>query len=128
MASLTLLGSASRAATTSSAQFTWNQPKAYCVLDVTAVAATPSIVLSLEVYDPVSGQYVTIFTATTAVTATGTKTYCLTDTSFAPTGVTETKQCYMTDTMRVTVTHADADAITYSVSFVEVLSRFPALL
>lgn len=129
MAAISILASAARITTTTSEAFTWSQPKAYIVLDVTAIAASPAIILYLEIYDPVSTKWVVISgTAFTAVVATGTYTYLISDTSFAPTGVTATRQAYMTDVMRIRVDHADADSITYSVSMLEVLSRFPAVL
>lgn len=128
MASKTVLTSAQRTATTVSETIAWQQPKAYLVVDVSAIAATPSITPHVQILDPVSGAWFTIWTAAAAITATGTKVYCLTDTAFAPSGLTETKQLYLTDTIRVGFTHADADAITYSAALVEVNSRFPAVL
>lgn len=119
MADQTVLGSAVRTATTNSAQVTWTDAKAYMVVDVTDLASTPSVVPKVQVYDSTSDQWITI-ASFTAITATGTYTYCLTDQSFAPATVTDTEQCYLTPRMRVRMEHADADSITYSVSFLEV--------
>ncbi len=122
---VTIATSGQRIATTSF-EFDWIPPvagqraKSYLVIDATGASATPSVTPSLQIKDPVSGKWLTIWTAAAAITGTGTKVYVLTDQSFSPTGMTETKQLYMTSEMQLTMTAADADPLTYSASMLEV--------
>lgn len=121
MSYLAILTSAPRTATNNSEVFDWDFAKAYCVLDVTAITATPTLTLRVQFFEEVSQQYVNIASfAAVSPGGAATYTFCLTDQSFAPVTVTETKQCYLTPKMRVRVEHADADSATYTVSFNEV--------
>jgi len=83
------------------------------VIDVTAVTATPSVVPVVEAYDAASDSWYTILTGD-AITATGTtvlKVYP---------GIAVQANASASDvlpqTWRVTMTHADTDSITYTVS------------
>jgi len=112
----TLLASAARTATANSAdQVSYNSKGLVLYLDVTSVTDTPSITLSLEIKDSIGGGYFTVWTAAAAVTATGDKAYL-----FVPGGAagsyTEAVNLVVSRTWRLTVTHADADSITYSCS------------
>lgn len=122
---LTLLDSAARTATTYSAEFEWLDAKALLTIDVTAIASTPTITPGLQAYDPTSGSWFTIFTATSSQSPGGAAryTYVLTDTAFLPSGFTEAKQVYLTPRMRLVITHADADYCTYSAAFLRVNSN-----
>lgn len=114
---VTALASTARTTTTNSSDLT--NPGARGVimcLDVTSVTDTPSIELSVEWKCPVSGQYEIIFTAAAAVTATGTHTYVIYPGDIvASDDVVEVAKLPLGRTWRVTLTHADADSITYSV-------------
>lgn len=78
----------------------------------TAATASPSVVPTIEGYDEVSGQWVTLLTGA-AITGTGTTTLTLYP------GVTVSANVAVSDvlprTWRVTMTAADADSLTYSV-------------
>lgn len=115
--SLNILGSAARTATTISADLDNRFAKGVLItLDVTAAVATPSITLSVEVKDEVSGKYETIFTASAAVTGVGTHSYLIYPRAGAAAGdIVEVAGFPLPKTWRVKVTHADADSITYSV-------------
>lgn len=82
-------------------------------ISATAAAATPSVVATVDGYDPVSATWYNILTAT-AITGITTKRLVI-----AP-GVTVTANLtaatVLPDTIRIVMTHADADSITYSVS------------
>lgn len=114
---VTLLASSARTATTNSADQTNHNGRGVLVtLDVTSVTDTPSVVLAIEAKDPASGKYEPLLTAT-AVTATGTHSYIV-----YPGGDVTASECIVKSvgfplprTWRVSMTHADADSITYSV-------------
>ena len=118
---VTVLSSAARTATTTSAEFQWLDAKAFMVVNVTTTAATPGITPQVQAYDLASGTWVTVYLQAAPVTPTSAHTYLyiFTDTAFTPTGtyIQESKQVYLAPRMRVVITHADADSITYSVGF-----------
>ena len=115
----TLLASAARTATANSADQTgYNGRRLLIYIDVTSVTDTPSVTPSLQVKDSVGGGYFTVWTAATALTATGDTVYYFADgasggsfTEILPFGLPAR-------TWRVAMTHADSDSITYSVSCV----------
>lgn len=84
----------------------------YVVIDATAVTATPSITVTVAGVDRISGETFDIL-ASAAISTVSTTTL-----QIGP-GVTavanETEDSYLPPIFRVTVTHADADSITYSV-------------
>ena len=108
-------------------EFAWLDAKALMTIRVpNAPAASPTITPSLEAYDPASSEWFTIFTAAASQSPTGTSsryTYVLTDTAFLPSGFTESKQVYLHPKMRLKITHADADAVDYTVMFLRVNSN-----
>ena len=118
---VTVLSSAARTATTTSAEFQWLDAKAFMVVNVTATVATPGITPQVQVYDMASGTWVPMYVYAAPLTPTSAHTYLFifTDTAFTPTGtyIQESKQVYLAPRMRVVITHADADSITYSVGF-----------
>lgn len=83
------------------------------VIDVTAVTATPSVVPTISGVDPVSGSLYTLLVGA-AITATGTTVL-----QVHP-DLTETANlkasALLPQLTRLTLTHADADSITYTVS------------
>jgi hypothetical protein len=108
-------------------EFEWADAKAVLTVYVTNIhGATPTITPYLQSYDPVSGLWLTIFTAAAAQSPSvaGTRyNYVLTDTAFLPVGFTEAKQVYLMPTMRLGMTHGDSDAITYSATMLRVNSN-----
>jgi hypothetical protein len=114
----TLLASAARTATVASAdQTNWNGKGAHVIINVTAIAATPSVVPTIQGKDPVSGSYYDILVGN-AITATG-----MTVLKVYP-GIGVVVAGAASDILprvwRVNMTHADADSITYSVAAVVV--------
>lgn len=112
--SVTLLPSAARTATVASATVATEQARGVLIgVNVTASAATPSVVFTVE--SLVGGVYRTVLTSA-AVTGTG-NTWL----RVYP-GVTAVANEAVSDVIgeafRVTATHADADSITYSVTAV----------
>ena len=115
----TILASAARTATTNSADFTnYNARGAHFIVDVSAIAATPSITVTIQGKDPISSNYYDILVSS-ALTATGTtilKVYP---------GIGQVANGAASDilprTFRVSVAHADTDSITYSVGAALVL-------
>lgn len=109
----TILASAARTAATNSADFTnYNARGAHFIVDVTAITATPSITVTIQGKDPVSSKYYDLLVSN-AITATGTtvlKVYP---------GIGQIANGAASDilprTYRVSVAHADADSITYSI-------------
>jgi hypothetical protein len=83
------------------------------VIVTTAVTATPSVVPTIDGYDPLSRAWYTLLTGA-AITATGTIVL-----SVYP-GITVaanvSASTFLPPRWRLVMTHADADAITYSVS------------
>ena len=107
--------SAARTATVSSSDITNLGGKGVIViLDVTASADTPSITLKIEGKDPVSGKYYTILESA-AVTATSTNIYRVHPSLTAASNLIAKDA--IPKTFRITMTHADADSITYSVGY-----------
>jgi hypothetical protein len=111
-----IFASAARTATVSSDVISNpGHNSAYIVVDATVEAATASVVPTLQAYDPISGKYFTIATMA-AIEAVGTYVY-LVGTSQAATdgaGVTSVHDLPLPRYWRLTMTHADADALTYS--------------
>ena len=83
------------------------------VIDVTAISATPNIVPTISGIDPVSGATYTLLTGA-AIIATGT-TVLQVHPSLAETANLKASALLPQKT-RLTMSHADADSITYSVS------------
>lgn len=90
----------------------------YLTLDVTAVTATPSLVVSVEMYDKASGKWEDLLVAT-AVTTTGTHSYFLYPSGdvTAAEDIVEAQAVPLPRTFRVVVTHGDTDSATYSLGY-----------
>lgn len=83
------------------------------VIDVTAVAATPSVVPTISGIDPTSGSIYTLLTGS-AITATGTTVLQVHPEMAAVANLVG--NAMLPQNTRLTMTHADADSITYTVS------------
>lgn len=111
-----ILASAARTADPDTQEFDAAAPRyrgAYFIIDVTAVTATPSITVTVAGVDRFSGKTFDILESA-AITATGTTTL-----QIAPgiTAVANTDEdSLLPPVFRVSVTHADADSITYSIA------------
>lgn len=111
---LTVYSSAARTATpTAPTLGTSGAHGCHIVIDVTASAATPSVVPTIDGLDDLSGKWYTLLTGA-AITGTGTTVL-----KIYP-GITVAANVSASDIIpsqiRVVMTHADADSITYSVS------------
>ncbi len=108
--------STARTATSTSSQTVGSKGGTF-IIDVSAATATPSVVFTVKGVDPVSGGTITLLTSA-AITGAGT-----TMLRVFP-GITVTANISASDILpegvSITATHADADSITYSVSFVGV--------
>jgi len=113
---ITVLASAARTATVSSADFVnYNGKGLTLFINVSAASATPSVVFMIEVKDPISGFYWGML-ATAAITGVGTSMLWLhPGLNLVP---NQRENLPLARTWRVTATHADADSITYSVAAV----------
>ena len=114
--SVTLLASAARTATPTADSLTRNDPNAlgvHVIVDVTASAATPSVVVTIEGQDPASGKWYALLTSAAFTGSTETRVL-----KVYP-GITVAANLSAADVLpaswRVVLTHADADSITYSV-------------
>jgi len=110
----TVLASAQRNATTTSADFTnYNARGLHAIIDVTGFIGVPTITPKLQGKDAVSGKYYDILVGTPIASAIGTVVLKLYP------GITPLINAAASDilprTWRVVVTHADAQLITYSV-------------
>lgn len=111
---LTVYASAARTATpTATAIGTSGAHGVRVVIDVTAVAATPSVVPTIDGYDDLSGQWFNLLTGAAIV---GTGTTVLTVYPGITVAANVSASTVLSNTFRVVMTHADADSITYSVS------------
>lgn len=110
----TVFASAARTATPTAGDYTMHGRRGmHLVIDATAAAATPSVVPKIEAYDPVSGKWYTLLEGA-AITGTGTTVLKVYPGITAAANVSASD--VVPDRWRVSMTHADADSITYSVS------------
>jgi hypothetical protein len=116
----TVLTSAARTATTNSSdQTNYNHNALLLFIDVSAINATPSVTPQLDFKDPVSSEYEPIWIANAALTAAGEYVYMFALGGSGSAGeYDEAVNILIPRTWRVTMTHADADAITYTVGSV----------
>lgn len=98
----TVYASAARTATPAAVTFSMGSYSTLrLMLDATAITSTPSIVLTVDMFDALSGKWITVLTAS-AITAV----------SSNPLGpITGLR-----GQVRVTVTHGNSNSITYSLS------------
>lgn len=111
---VTVYASAARTATPAAV----SRPCSYArglhlVVDVTAIVTTPSIVVTVDALDVLSGKFYNLITSA-ALVAVGT-TVLRVYPGATPAANLAVNDC-LTETVRVTVTHGNANSITYSVS------------
>jgi len=114
---VTILASAARTATVSSSDLTnYNARGISITIDVTVDGAAASVTPTIEVKDALSGKYETVM-ALTAVASVITTTVLIYPSSLtaAANDIVQVLSAPLQRTWRVTMTHADADSITYSV-------------
>lgn len=115
----TLLASAARTASTNSLDVTnFNNRGIFIFIDVTAIVATPSVTVEVQMKDPVTSDYKSITPAMTAFTAVGESVYYVgpdATTNAALRGFQNLGA--LPRTFRVRFAHIDADSITYSAGF-----------
>lgn len=110
----TVFASAARTASIDSADLTnYNGRGLHLVIDVTAIAATPSVVFSIQAKDPISGKYYNLLSSS-AITGVGTTVLRIYP------GLLVVANLASNDVLprvfRVSAAHGDADSITYSVA------------
>jgi hypothetical protein len=105
--------SAARTATAEST-IVCNRSSGIFFINVTAVTATPSVVFTISGVDPISSATYTILQSA-AITGTG-LTVLRICTHLAAAANTIAKDL-LPQALKITATHADADSITYSVSY-----------
>ena len=114
MSTLTVYASAARTATPTAAQFNARAASGLIVVvDATAITATPSVVPTVDGYDPVSGKWFNLLTGA-AITAISTRVLRIAPGLVAAANLTVND--VVPDLVRVVMTHGDADSITYTVS------------
>jgi len=113
-----LLASAARTAETRSAdQINYNGRGLILVVNVTADPAAASITPTLEIKDPISNNYFTVWTATAALAAVGMTAYLFEIGGVGAAGsFTEAVNIRLTRTWRFVMAVANANSMTYSVS------------
>jgi hypothetical protein len=116
VAALTLLSSSARTTTTNSSdQTNYNWHGLLLTVDVSS-AGTGSITPSIQTKDSISGNYKTIWTAATALTANGTYVYALYPSSLGAASYTEVAQILVGRTWRLAAVANNANSVTYSAS------------
>lgn len=109
-----LFSSAARTATPTAKEFGAYQKRGlHVVIDVTALAATPSVVPTISFKDDLSGKWCPLLVGS-AITATGTTVLKIYPGITAVPGAAASDNIH--DHMRLSMTHGDADSITYSAS------------
>jgi hypothetical protein len=88
----------------------------HLVIDVTAATATPSVVCTVDGLDPVSGKYYNLLTSAALTESGAPYTRVLKIGRGLPVTANVAANDVLPSTVRVTMTHGDADSITYSVA------------
>ena len=117
MSTVILLESEARTATANGPSINPGR-RCFTVVDVTLDPASASITPNLQMYDPASTDWITIWTAAAALTATGKYVYYCSDITptAAWTSITEVEELHFLPPIRFQMTVADTDSMTYSVS------------
>lgn len=111
----TALASAARTATTNSPDLANNFGKTILVIvNVTAITGEPSITIKVQGKDPASGAFYDLLSSA-SITAIG--TYVLQVGAGLPETANQSANKPLPKTFRISVTHANADSITYSVGY-----------
>lgn len=110
----TVYASAARTATPTAVNVTSKgRLRLHLVVVVTALSATPSVVPKIDGYDVLSNSYYNLLTGV-AITATGTTVLKVGPGLSAVASAVAAD--FLPQTWRLTMTHANADSITYSVA------------
>lgn len=110
----TAYASAARTATPTAVELTAEGRRGvHVVIDVTAITSSPSVVPTIDAYDPLSGKWYNLLTGN-AITDTGTTV--LKVHPEIGTLANGAARDVVPDVFRVVMTHGDADSITYSVA------------
>jgi len=114
---VSVYASAARTATPTAATVPVGRFKSlHLVIDVTAVTATPSVVCTVDGLDPVSGKYYNLLTSAALTDSGAPYTRVLKIGPGLPVTANLSANDVLPSTVRVTMTHGDADSITYSVA------------
>lgn len=114
MSQKTLYASAARTATPTAVTVNTSRVKALrLVIDATAVTATPSVVVTIDAVDSISGKFVNLLTSAAIATVS---TVTLTIALGVTVAANVSASMPLGDSVRVTMTHGDTDSITYTVS------------
>lgn len=87
----------------------------HLVIDVTAVTSTPSVVCTIDALDTISGKYYNLLTSAALTESGAPYTRVLKVGPGLPVTANLSANDVLPSTIRVTMTHADSDSITYSV-------------
>lgn len=101
-------------------------PSFFLVIPVTAIASTPSVTPKLYVQDPTSQLWFKVWEAAAALTAEGTYAYYFSADGFAgdfDAEIIESSKIRFGEASRLTMTHGDADSMTYSATIVQATSK-----
>lgn len=115
----TLFASAARIATPAAfvisalGDFIRQTTNMHIIIDVTEVTATPSVQPNLEGFDPLSGKWYDLVDSITAITGVGTTAIKYGENTSLV--ANNSNQGFVPEQIRLRMTHADADSITYSV-------------
>lgn len=112
----TILESAARTATPTIANLDLSNndlTDVHITIDVTAVTSTPSVQPALQGQDPLSGKWYDLIASITAITGVGTTTIQFGESTAIV--ANNSNQGFIPETIRLVMTHADADSITYSI-------------
>jgi hypothetical protein len=111
---VTVYASAARTATPTAVTVPVGRYRAlHLVIDSTAVTATPSIVCTVDAQDPVSGKFYNLLTSAAIATVS---TVVLKIGRGLTAAANLTANDVLPSTIRITMTHGDADSITYTVA------------
>jgi hypothetical protein len=114
---VTVYPSAARTATPTAVTVPVGRYRAlHLVIDVTAVTATPSVVCTIDAYDPVSGKYYNLLTSAALTDSGAPYTRVLKIGRALTAAANLTANDVLPSTIRITMTHGDADSITYTVA------------
>jgi hypothetical protein len=109
-----IYASAARTATPTAVTLQTHRAKALrLVIDATAVTATPSVVCTIDAVDSLSGKAVNLLTSAAIATVS---TVVLNVGPALTAAANLVANAFLGDSIRVTMTHGDADSITYSVA------------
>lgn len=113
-ASLAVFASAARTATPTAVTINNLSGKALqLIVDVTAITATPSITVAIEGYDVASAKWYSLLGSIAAIATAIQRIYRIYPGATASAGLTAND--FIPKTIRISVTHGDADSITYSI-------------